>query len=68
MQTTITIILSIILVLVLSTLINAQPALPGGPSQAPIDGGLGILAAAGGAYALKKLRDRKKEDDIDERV
>lgn len=32
------------------------PTLPGMPEQAPIDGGLGFLAAAGGAYALKKLR------------
>ena len=38
----------------------AQPGLPGAPSQAPIDGGLGLLAAAGGAYALKKLRERKR--------
>jgi hypothetical protein len=35
------------------------PALPGIPNQAPIDGGLGLLAAAGGAYAWKKLRARK---------
>jgi len=44
----------------LSTAAMAQPALPSPPDQAPIDGGLGILAAAGGAYAIKKLRDRKK--------
>jgi hypothetical protein len=37
----------------------AQPGLPQPPSQAPIDGGLGLLAAAGGAYAWKKLRARK---------
>ncbi|MEQ9264146.1 MAG: hypothetical protein RLN81_02930 [Balneolaceae bacterium] len=37
----------------------AQPGLPGDPAQAPIDGGLGLLAAAGGIYALKKLRERK---------
>ena len=36
------------------------PALPGSPDQAPIDGGLGALAAAGVAYAIKKLRDRNK--------
>jgi hypothetical protein len=36
----------------------AQPGLPQPPSQAPIDGGLGLLAAAGGAYAWKKLRKR----------
>lgn len=45
----------------------AQPGLPGAPSQAPIDGGLSLLAAAGGAYAIKKLRDKKKanEENID---
>lgn len=36
------------------------PFLPGNPDQAPIDGGLALLAAAGGGYAIKKLRDRKK--------
>jgi hypothetical protein len=35
------------------------PALPSAPNQAPIDGGLGLLAAAGGAYAWKKLRNRQ---------
>ncbi|MEP4891569.1 MAG: hypothetical protein ABJV04_16205 [Aliiglaciecola sp.] len=43
----------------------AQPGLPSDPAQAPIDGGLGLLAAAGGTYAWKKLRDRKKEEDLD---
>lgn len=33
------------------------PALPGMPDQAPL-GGLGLLAAAGGAYAWKKLRKK----------
>lgn len=36
------------------------PALPSAPEQAPIDGGLGLLAAAGGAYALNRLRKREK--------
>lgn len=36
----------------------AQPGLPGNPAQAPIDGGLSMLAIAGGAYAFKKLRDK----------
>ena len=43
----------------LPIVVLAQPGLPGAPSQAPIDGGLSILAAAGGAYAIKKLRDKK---------
>lgn len=39
----------------------AQPGLPSAPSQTPIDGGLSLLAVAGGAYAVKKLRDRNAE-------
>lgn len=39
---------------------SAPPFLPDKPEHTPIDGGLGILAAAGGAYALKKLRDKEK--------
>lgn len=38
--------------------IVAQPGLPGDPEQTPIDGGLGILAALGGAYGIKKLREK----------
>lgn len=37
----------------------AQPGLPGDPEQTPIDGGLGILAALGGAYGIKKLREKE---------
>ena len=52
----------ILLLLFTNEIILAQPpGLPGTPSQAPIDGGLSILAAAGGAYAIKKLRDKKTE-------
>lgn len=36
------------------------PGLLDDPEQTPIDGGLGILAALGGAYAIKKLRDKNK--------
>ncbi len=61
MKTTLTFILALTIVLILSALAVAQPGLPGAPSQAPIDGGLGLLAAAGGAYAYKKLRDRRAE-------
>lgn len=39
--------------------IAAQPpGLPPAPSQAPIDGGLSILAIAGGAYVVKKLKSK----------
>jgi len=44
----------------LIVVVNAQPAFPGSPNQAPI-GGLGFLAAAGGAMALKKLYDKHKK-------
>ncbi|GAB5408337.1 MAG: hypothetical protein BalsKO_07020 [Balneolaceae bacterium] len=54
------------LVLFATEFAMAQPGLPSAPSQAPIDGGLTLLAAAGGAYAIKKLRDKKKgEENID---
>lgn len=52
-------------ILVSATVVWAQsgppvPAFPGSPDPAPIDGGLVVLAAAGGAYAYRKLI-RKKE-------
>ena len=53
--------LTLTIALILTSLAVAQPGLPGDPAQAPIDGGLGLLAAAGGAYAYKKLRDRRAE-------
>lgn len=54
-------------ILFISTIANAQgapgpPVFPSSPDAAPIDGGLSLLAAAGGAYALKKLRDKKNEE------
>ncbi len=44
----------------LMAVVTAQPSFPSAPNQAPI-GGLGLLAAAGGALALKKLRDKHKK-------
>lgn len=44
----------------LVTTAAAQPAFPSAPNQAPI-GGLGLLAAAGGALAIKKLIDKRKK-------
>lgn len=38
------------------------PGLPDTPPKAPIDGGLGLLAGGGIAYAVKKLRDKKKAE------
>ena len=50
----------IVLTLPLISIISAQPTFPGAPDQAPI-GGLGLLAAAGGAMALKKLYDKRND-------
>ena len=55
-----------ILIVVLCLLIlpdlsfSQPPPPPSKPTQTPVDGGLGLLAAAGGAYAIKKLRDKRK--------
>lgn len=53
--------LSLAMLLLTGDMLFAQPSLPMGPSQAPIDGGLSLVAAGGAAYAWKKMR-RKKED------
>ncbi len=37
---------------------------PGGDPDAPIDGGIAILAAAGVAYGVKTLRKKKSEESI----
>lgn len=64
-----TILLAIVFTILLSTILMSQPpGLPATPDQAPIDGGLGLLAAAGGAYAYKKLRERNKEADAKEEL
>jgi len=61
MKYAITFILLLAIAVIMPELVMAQPPMfPGPPPQAPIDGGLTLLAAAGGAYALNKLRNRKK--------
>ncbi|GEM_PF-755710 len=48
-------------VLIFPDIAASQPPFPmDNPEQSPIDGGLGILAALGGTYAIKKLRDKKE--------
>ncbi len=50
------------MILLFPDISQAQPPPPPvKPAQNPIDGGLGLLAAAGGAYAIKKLRDKKSK-------
>ena len=50
--------------LVLPALFLVLPALaqPSAPPATPIDGGLSILLAAGGAYGIKRLRDHRKSN------
>jgi hypothetical protein len=40
-------------------LAQPPPMLPSDPAQAPIDGGLSLLALAGSAYAYRKLKANK---------
>lgn len=48
------------LALCLSTTIYAQPGLDDdGVSDAPLDGGISLLASAGLAFGIKKLYDQK---------
>ena len=44
----------------LAVVTHAQPGLPTAPDQAPIDGGLSLLALGGGAYAAWKLKRKAK--------
>ncbi len=42
---------------------------PTDPEDTPIDGGLGLLIAAGAVYGIKKYRDsRKKNTDVDKEL
>jgi len=52
---------TLLLVLTQTTDLLAQPGLPSSPDQAPIDGGLLWLLIGGGAYGVKKLRDKHQE-------
>ncbi|MFY0598979.1 MAG: hypothetical protein JXR03_04870 [Cyclobacteriaceae bacterium] len=51
----------ILTALFIFSFITPMLAQPGAPPATPIDGGLSLLLAAGGAYGLKKLRDSKKK-------
>jgi hypothetical protein len=39
-----------------------NPDDPGGDPDAPIDGGVGILVAAGVVYGIKKIREERKKN------
>ena len=42
--------------------ISAQPSFPDDPQQIPVDGGLALLTAAGAGYAIKRYRDKQKNE------
>ena len=47
-------------VMMLLTVVIPVVAQPGAPPATPIDGGLSLLLAAGGAYGIKKIRDSRR--------
>ncbi|MDQ6756614.1 MAG: hypothetical protein M3004_06730 [Bacteroidota bacterium] len=50
----------------LPSLLFAQGGPGGDPDVVPVDGGLSILAAAGVAYSVKKIKDyRKKRNEVE---
>ncbi len=59
-----TILKTILLLLLFSVpvLALAQGAPPDDPQDAPIDGGLSVLLAAGAAYGVKRMRKAKQDD------
>lgn len=52
----------LLLVAIAVPLIGLAQGDPGGDPDAPIDGGLSLLLAAGAAYGVKKYRDNKKQE------
>lgn len=51
----------VIALLAFSQLATAQPTPPGSPADVPIDGGLGLLLAAGAAFGGKKAWKARKD-------
>ena len=49
-----------ILIVITSIKVHAQPADPGGEVDAPIDGGLSLLIAGGVGYGVKKVKESRK--------
>jgi hypothetical protein len=49
-------------------IVNAQLGDPGDDPDAPIDGGISLLIAAGVGYGYKKARDSRKKSAISQNV
>ena len=57
-------ILTLVLLTCLPSLVHAQVIDPGNP-DAPLDGGVSLLVAAGIGYGVKKVRENKKKKQQD---
>ena len=53
-------ILIIAIIVLLPTILHAQPGFTDDTTDAPIDGGLSLLIAGGVGYGIKKVRERRK--------
>lgn len=49
--------------IITAVVVKAQPPDPGTDPNAPIDGGLSLLIAAGVGYGAKKIREKKKQQE-----
>ena len=56
-------VLLMIILLVLPSVLFAQPGFDDDVTDVPIDGGLSILLAAGAAYGIKKVKDHNKQQE-----
>jgi len=56
--------LLVVVVLLLPAIVHAQDPAPGDP-DAPIDGGLSLLVAAGVGYGVKKIHGKKRKQESD---
>ncbi len=54
-------VLLVVICLMVSANLMAQPGDPGGDPDIPIDGGIGLLIAAGALYGSKKMLDYRKK-------
>ena len=54
-------VLLMMILLVLPSVLFAQPGFDDDVTDVPIDGGLSILLAAGAAYGIKKVKDHSKQ-------
>jgi len=56
----------IIIFICFPVLVHAQGGPGGDPDTLPVDGGISILAAAGVAYSVKKIKDLRKNNKEDQ--